>query len=344
MRALLVLVPAALGCGGHYASPKPKHGGADDDALPRGVMAAALPYAIVDGRTGAAVTDAAFWDAVGAARVVCVGEDHSNPHHHWAQLEVVDHVSAGPPRTWALGMEMVQRPFQAVLDDFAAGRIDAAALRSRTGWEDRWGYDFAMYEPVISLAAKRGGALVALNAARELTKKVVRQGLEALTAEERAGLATDVVLDDVDHRAWFDAIMSGMGEAHGHSETPAPEPAVPEPPATEDVHGAMPEMPSAERVYTVQVLWDETMAESAARWVGAAGKSMVVLAGNGHCHDSAIVRRVARRGVTPVVSVRPIIDDDEGSVAAAILEASNDYLFVMTMPPTPTTPDDVSGS
>jgi hypothetical protein len=248
MRALLVLVvPAALGCGGHYASPKP---GGGDDALPRGVMAAALPYAIVDGRTGSAVTEAAFWDALGAARVVCVGEDHPNPHHHWAQLQVVDHVSAGPPRTWALGMEMVQRPFQAVLDDFAGGRIDAAALQSRTGWEDRWGYDFAMYEPMLSLATKRGGALVALNAARELTKKVVRQGLEALTADERAGLATEIVLDDAQHRAWFDAIMEGMGGAHGHTETPGPETEEAPAPPPEEPAPEMSEMPSAERVYT----------------------------------------------------------------------------------------------
>ncbi len=321
MRPLFALV-LVFGCGGQYRSAEPPRPEADH---PRGVIAAALPYAIVDGRTGAAVTTDAFWAAVGAARVVCMGEDHSNPHHHWAQLEVVDHLTAGPPRTWALGMEMVQRPFQAVLDDYAAGRIDGAALRSRTGWEDRWGFDFAMYEPVMALTAKRGGALIALNAARELTKKVVRQGLEALTPEERAGLAAELVLDDPEHRAWWDAIMNAMGGAHGHGTS--------EPAQEIDPHAApAPEMPSADRVYMVQVAWDETMAETAATWVGPADRSMVVLAGNGHCHDSAMVRRIARRGITPVVSVRPIIDDAEGSVAAAILEANNDYLFVMSMP------------
>ncbi|MCB9575386.1 MAG: ChaN family lipoprotein, partial [Kofleriaceae bacterium] len=100
--------------------------------------------------------------------------------------------------------------------------------------------------------------------------------------------------------------------------------------------GAAPPMPSADAVYTVQVLWDETMASTAAAWVSAADdRAMVILAGNGHCHDSAIVRRVSRRGVTPVVSVRPIIDDGEGNVAEAIGEAMNDYLFVMTMPVEP---------
>ena len=68
-------------------------------------------------------------------------------------------------------------------------------------------------------------------------------------------------------------------------------------------------MPSAERIYTVQVLWDETMADGGAKWLAANPRGhLVILAGNGHCHDSAIVGRIKRRGVTDVVSVRPVID------------------------------------
>ena len=52
----------------------------------------------------------------------------------------------------------------------------------------------------------------------------------------------------------------------------------------------------------------------------------VVRAGGG------IVGRLRRRGVTEVVSVRPIIDDGQGGVAAALTEGNVDYLFVMTMP------------
>jgi len=332
MRLLVLTALGALlgaGCGGHY----PNHRRAGHDDRPRGVAAAALPYSIVDGRTGHAVAEADFWSALGAARLVCVGEDHPNPHHHWAQLAIVEHLGATRTAGLALGMEMVQRPFQAVLDDYGGGRIDDAALQSRVGWDDRWGFDFALYQPVIRAAVEHGAALIALNAARELTKKVVHQGLEALTPEERGGLARDIVLDDAQHRAWFDQVMSDMGgaEAHGHAESPAPAPARDDEPAA---HGedAPPPMPSADRVYTVQVIWDETMAETAATWVAGGDRAMVVIAGNGHCHDSAIVRRVARRGVTPAISVRPIIDDGKGNVAEAIQEKRNDFLFVMSMP------------
>ena len=86
MRSIAIAaVPLALvaGCGGHYATSRP-------DGAPRGVEAAVLPYAIVDGRTGKAVDEDQFWAALDAARVVCVGEEHPNPHHHWVQLQVVE--------------------------------------------------------------------------------------------------------------------------------------------------------------------------------------------------------------------------------------------------------------
>ena len=69
-------------------------------------------------------------------------------------------------------------------------------------------------------------------------------------------------------------------------------------------------MPSADRIYTVQVIWDETMADTAAKWLAAQPDGhLVILAGNGHCHDSAIVGRIKRRGIADVVSVRTVIDD-----------------------------------
>src|SRR5689334_12810612 len=127
---LLCLV-LLVACGGKYGgtarSKKPK----------RGIESAGLPYSVVD-RNGRQVDTAAFWAQVGASRVVCVGEDHPNPHHHWFQLEVMKHVASHRPL--ALGMEMFQRPFQGVLDDYAAKRIDETALLSRSGWEERWSY------------------------------------------------------------------------------------------------------------------------------------------------------------------------------------------------------------
>ncbi|MEZ4362537.1 MAG: ChaN family lipoprotein [Kofleriaceae bacterium] len=349
-RARLVVALAAIAslaaCGGAYrgaATP----GGAQEP--PRGVEAAALPYTILDGRTGRQLDAAEFWGRLGAARVVCVGEEHPNPHHHWAQLEVVTRLTPGAAHSsLALAMEMFQRPFQGVLDDFTAARIDESALLSRAGWSERWGYDFGLYRPILARMVRAGGHLVALNPAKELVKRISRQGLESLSPQERAELP-ELNLSDAAHRAWFDGVMAAMsGDAHGspHRAEPAESsggaaegdtaegghaegghaeggPAPAEPPA----------MPSAERVYTVQVLWDESMADGAARWVRAApDHRAIVIAGNGHCHDSAVVARVKRRGISEAVSIRPIVDTGDDEVAGALARPMNDYLFVMTLP------------
>src|SRR5262245_10638874 len=110
MGARLVVIAFLIGCFGG------KRRGVKAPAPKKGLEAAALPYSILD-RSGHQVDTETFWTAVAGARIVCVGEDHPNPHHHWFQLEVMSQVAKRRQGTpLALGMEMFQRPFQAVLD------------------------------------------------------------------------------------------------------------------------------------------------------------------------------------------------------------------------------------
>jgi uncharacterized iron-regulated protein len=313
MMTRALALAAVVACGG---TP---HSGTTPTGHERGVAAAGLPYHVLD-REGHQLDEASFWAKLAAARAVCIGEEHPNPHHHWVQLEVVRRLAKQWPH-FALGMEMFQRPFQGVLDDFAAGRIDDAALRTRAGWDERWGYDYTLYQPIIASAVSAHASLLALNAAKELTKKVVHHGLEGLTADER-GQVPELDLKDARHRAWFDALMEGMGGTEAHSKG-----------AGKDGQPAADDAPSADRVYTVQVIWDETMADTAAKWLaGHADAHLAILAGNGHCHDSAIVGRMLRRGVTGVVSVHTVIDDGSDDVAEALAKPMNDFIVVLELP------------
>lgn len=342
--AVRVLALAFLiACGGSYGGKSRTATQPAAKAPPGGIRAAALPYSVLDARTGRQVETEAFWTELASSRVVCVGEEHPNPHHHWVQLEVMTQMAKRHTTgKLALGMEMFQRPFQGVLDDYAAKRIDSAALRSRAGYEDRWGYDYNFYAPTIDTARDAGAALLALNAPRELTKKLVRQGIEGLSPDDRKQLP-ELVLDDARHRAWFDAMMEDMGGAHAHSTkqpaggegTPAP-PDKAEKPESEKTEAGTPEgppMPSADRIYAAQVLWDESMAQGAATWAAAQPTGLLVLlAGVGHCHDSAIVGRIKRRGIDKVVSIQPVLDV-EGRVAEALASPMNDFLIVLELPP-----------
>jgi uncharacterized iron-regulated protein len=361
---------AVCACGG--ASSRGARGAGDE----RGVEAADLPFRVLRARGGQEISWATFLAELGRAEAVCLGESHRNPHDHWAQLHMIDQMTARNGKAGvatALGLEMFQRPFQGVLDDFAARRIGEPALLSRSGWRDRWGFDWALYRPIVLMARDRGAALLALNTPRELTKKVSRRGIDKLEPSDRRQLP-EMVLDDSEHRAWWDSLMEGMGGAHGHSDEQSGDSddesgesgesgdvgeegdegddghdgdkrkhgdkrkdAKEEDAEEEDARAA------SERIYAAQVLWDESMAEGASAWLtggkpGVAApragqrRQIIILAGNGHCHESAIVRRIERRGVQAAVSVRPVIDDGEGNVAALLAAPENDYLFVMIPP------------
>ena len=345
--ALAGLAVLALGCGGRSPGGQttPAGHGSSHGAHGDVVATAAMPYRILRSRGGQEIADAQFYDELAAAQAVCVGEVHVNPHHHWAQLQIIDQLGQRGRRdgaTRALGMEMFQRPFQGIVDDFAAGRIDEAALLSRSGWSTRWGYDFALYRPLLRAALEHGMALLALNLSDELRKKVSRHGIAGLSEADR-GKLPELDLEDEAHRAWFQGLMEDMGGAHGHGHG---DPHGDEDDGEDDPHG----MPGghgehgkrgedsegaqrAERIYSVQVLWDETMAEGASAWLQAENnRRVIILAGSGHCHDSAIVRRMQRRGIEKVVSVRPLLDaGDEGEdVSAELAEPMTDYLFVMS--------------
>jgi hypothetical protein len=114
------------------------------------------------------------------------------------------------------------------------------------------------------------------------------------------------------------------------------------PPAHGDADAG--ELPSADRIYTVQVIWDESMADTSAKWLAAnPGGHLILLAGNGHCHDSAIVGRIKRRGIADAISIRGVIDDGEGGVAEALAKPINDYVVVLQLPAGVARPSDKSG-
>lgn len=328
--AALVWFAITAACGGKYqgaTTPTPTSK-LEPSKFTGSIENAALPYQVLE-RKGSQIDDASFWTKLATARAVCVGEEHPNPHHHWVQLHVVRELAkrlAGAKL--AVGLEMVQRPFQAPLDDYAAKRIDAAALQSRTGWAERWGYEFSLYGPTLDAAIAAGGALIALNAPKELVKKITRGGIESLTADEKRQLP-ELKLDDANHRAWFEALMSDMGGTAAHSGGSNDSKPDDDNPHTKG--------PSAERIYMAQVLWDESMADGSARWLkdNPTGK-LVILAGNGHCHDSAIIGRMKRRGIGEAVSIRVVIEDGQGSVGDVLAKPMHDYVVVLSLPKTAT--------
>lgn len=217
--------------------------------------------------------------------MVCVGEQHDDPAHHRAQADMLSRLveqSEAREVRLALGMEMFRRQMQPALNAYYDGEIDAAELTRVTHWDDEWGFDFEMYRPMLELARAQRVRIIGLNAPRALTRTVSRVGLRGLPEAVRNSLP-ELVLDDAEHRKFFWAIMGfdegGAEHGHGHAMSP-------------------------ENFYAAQVIWDETMAEGASAWLSdPEPRQIMVVAGNGHCHASAVPRRVARRQKRDVLSV-----------------------------------------
>jgi uncharacterized iron-regulated protein len=179
---------------------------------------------------------------------------------------------------------MLPRSSQPVLDAFARGEINLEELPEELDWDGVWGFDFAYYRPIFEVAEAARASTLALNTERTLTRRVGRAGLEALTPRERK-LLPELDLGVGSHRAWFESVMREHASAHGHRSSGHPH-----------ASGKKPEQ-SLERLYTAQVIWDESMAEHAAQFLSASGAAgqILIIAGLGHCRGDAIPRRIQRR-------------------------------------------------
>ena len=212
-------------------------------------------------------------DTLKQATVIYLGETHTDMADHVAQLEIITemHQTRGDI---AIGLEMFQRPFQPVLDQYIAGEITEAELIAQSEYETRWGYDWELYAPIFRYAQAEQIPLIALNTPTEITRKVARQGLASLSGDDLEYIPpiADIDTSDEDYQAMV-AQVFGHHDGHGNSG------------------------PSFENFFAAQVLWDETMAAAVADFVMAAPDTQViVLAGEGHIvYNFGIPNRVKRR-------------------------------------------------
>lgn len=187
-------------------------------------------------------------------RIVFVGETHNRFDHHLVQLETLKflHRRYGDV---AVGVEWFQFPAQPHLNAYIAGTITEAQMLERTAYFERWRFDYRLVRPIIQYARDNGIPIVALNAPEELTQKIGTEGLESLSATERAQLPTD-------YSAPGETYTQRVREAFG----------------MHPVEGR-----SFDNFLAVMQTWDETMAARAAAYMAEhPGRRMAVFAGSGH--------------------------------------------------------------
>jgi uncharacterized iron-regulated protein len=252
-------------------------------------------------------------------RVVMIGEVHDRYDHHLNQLELVCRLHRRHPNL-AIGLEYFQQPFQDPLDAYLDLRIDTHDMLVQTEYFDRWRFDYRLYAPILEFARSLGIPLVALNAPKEISAKVAQEGISGLSETERAQFPAQLDRDLPGYRERLRAVF--------------------------DEHPEIQHM-SFENFVEAQLIWDESMAGRAARYLEAhPDRYLVVLAGDGHVTRSGIPARFSRRsGVEAVavlqgepkevapedadyVLVSEVIELPRGGKLGVILDTTGDHLVV----------------
>jgi uncharacterized iron-regulated protein len=234
-------------------------------------------------------------------RVVFVGETHDRYDHHLNQLAVIKALYARNPKL-AIGLEFFQSSFQPVLDDYIAGKINEQTFLQKTEYYDRWQYDYRLYRPIIHFAHENKIPLVALNLPGEITKKVGATGLKSLSEKEKRFIPESINRKVPGYRERIESVFSG--------------------------HPGMKKR-NMDYFIDAQLLWDEGMAEQAAKYLKKKpNKKMVILAGAGHVmFGTGIPVRLQRRINATFATVLTSGGFDVGSEAADYILFSKEKML-----------------
>ncbi len=202
-------------------------------------------------------------------RVIYIGEQHTKFSHHIIQYQIIkDLYEMG--MDLAIGMEMFSRSYQKYLDMYIKGDISEKEFLKRTNYFTQWKYDYNYYKPILRYARKNKIPVLGLNLDLSIIEKVARKGIDSLSKEEKEKLPEEIDFSNLAYKKYLYRIYS----MHTHGD-----------------------LKDFQNFYQSQLLWDETMAETASKYLKKhPEKTLIVLAGNGHLmYGYGIPDRVKRR-------------------------------------------------
>lgn len=253
--------------------------------------------AIVDTRTTDILSSQALLQRFNNSRLILVAEEHTNMDHHRVQLRVLE-LLQNTKRRLVIGLEMIPRSDQSILDAWSAGSLRESEFVDQIDWYGGWGYDWDYYRELFLFAQFNGVPMVALHVSRELVAEIRTAGLAAVRLKRNAELPPDVAPPSADYRILIKNFF----------ETDDP------------VHGALPPEQFDELLET-QSIWDAVMAFTAANTLAAFPEhTLVILAGTGHvAYALGIARQIEPWFEGPVTTIVPVAVDEAGTKVQASL-------------------------
>jgi uncharacterized iron-regulated protein len=194
-----------------------------------------------------------------------------------------------------------------MLYPWSLGYWSEAEFIKNADWKNQWGFDFGLYRPIFDITKKYRLPMVAMNVPRTWVRAVSRGGFAGLTPEMKSELPGDMDLSNSNHKQVWDSMMGG------HT-----------------MQGV-----SMDNMYSAQVLWDESRADSALKAMAArpdrqAKRTVfVVVAGSGHVmYGQGVNWRIQRRTGAKGVTLVCVDSDKEVSVAKGV----GDYVYLSQSP------------
>jgi uncharacterized iron-regulated protein len=229
------------------------------------------------------------------ARVVLIGEEHDNPHHHQVQLQIIQALAAAGAQV-TIGLEMFRADSQPALDRWMAGDLDDQEFMRV--YHDNWGGS-EQYNEIFRQARKNKWPMLGLNLSREIVKQVARNGFASLSEEQLAQLP--VVQCRVDE-AYMEFIRRALGKHR-----------------RQDV--------SFVNFCEAQMLWDMVMAKNLSAYLAENPEAtVVVLTGFGHAWKHAIPTQLQKLGVS---NLRVVLPEMPGHVDSGnVSDKDLDYLLL----------------
>jgi uncharacterized iron-regulated protein len=209
---------------------------------------------IVSGQSGEPLTfDELIADLV-EVDTIYIGEQHTNRAHHRVQLEIIEGLAAATPKNLAIGMEMFDTTYQAVLSKWSNGELTSQEFLKRTQWYANWRYPFDLYAAILAYIRDARIPLLALNIPSYLPSRIAVGGVDNLTDSDRAFLPASIDTGNLEHRAYVEGV---------YNQHP------------------MHRRKSFDYFYEAQCVWEDAMATEVAK-PRASDVVMIVLVGNGH--------------------------------------------------------------
>jgi uncharacterized iron-regulated protein len=229
--------------------------------------------------------------SIAPANIIYLGELHDSASDHADQLKILAYLHQHQASI-AIGLEMFQKPYQPIVNQYLAGKITEQELIEQTEYKKRWGWLWESYAPLLRFAKTQQIPVIALNTPTEILRKVSKGGLDSLIGEDFKYIPAVAEIDK-SNLAYRDLSLAAYQQHKAQ---------------------ALATSPDFDRFYSAQLLWDETMAATAFEFYQQHPQTqLVVVAGQAHIrYGYGIPSRVARRlAKIPTAQKSVILSSDE---------------------------------